>query len=179
MAMISPKTCRAARALINWSQQQLATAANVGISTVKNFETGHSTPTVNNFSAIQSALEDAGVEIISEEHGGPGVLASPLRLRAYIPGEGLYFEAKYADLFLEAPDNYFDLWFKINEAALVVLAGRTIANEGDAKAVARTHNGRLIEALKGYLTKNGVSSPGGGPRTITPEDIYRMIIWPP
>ena len=177
--MISPKTCRAARALINWSQQQLATAANVGISTVKNFETGHSTPTVNNFSAIQSALEDAGVEIISEEHGGPGVLARRLRLRAYIPGEGLYFEAKYADLFLEEPDNDFDLLFKISESALALLAGRTIANEGDAKAVARTHSGTLIRVLKGYLKKNGISSPGGGPRTITPEDIYGMIIWPP
>ncbi len=170
--MIRPETCRAARALINWPQQQLAKAANVGVSTVKNFETGHSTPTANNLSAIQSALEHAGVEFISEEHGGPGVLARRLRLRAYIPGEGLHLEAKYSDLLLEAPDNDFDLWFKISEAALAVLAGRPIANEGDAKAVVRTHNAKLISVLKGYLARNGLSSPGGRPREITPEDIY-------
>ena len=40
---------------------------------MKNFETGHSTPTANNLSAIQSALEHGGVEFISEEQGGPGL----------------------------------------------------------------------------------------------------------
>jgi transcriptional regulator with XRE-family HTH domain len=170
--VISPETCRAARALIDWSQQQVAKAANVGVSTVKNFEAGHSTPTANNLSGIQSALEHAGVEFVSEEHGGPGVLARRLRLRAYIRGEGLHFEVKYTDLRLEAPDNDFDLSFKLNEAALTALGGRPIANEGDAKAVVRTHYRKLISVLKGKLARDRLSCPGGRPREITPEDIY-------
>lgn len=172
--MVSPETCRAARALINWSQQQLAKAANVGVSTVKNFEAGHSTPTANNLHAIQSTLEHAGVEFVSEEQGGPGVLARRLRLRAYIPGEGLHLEAKYADLLLEGPDNDFDLWFKINEAALSVLAGRPVASEADAQAAVRMDIGKLIRVLKGKLARDGLSSPGGKPREITPDDIYAI-----
>jgi transcriptional regulator with XRE-family HTH domain len=170
--MISPEICRAARALVDWSQQQLAMAANVGVSTVKNFEGGRTMPTPNNLGAIRNALEEAGVEFVSEERGGPGVLGRRLRLRAYIPGEGLHLEVKYADLLLEAPDNDFDLWFKIGDAALAALAGRSVVDETDAKAVSRMNNATLVSVLKDKLARNGISSPGGKPREIMPEDIF-------
>ncbi|MGI4942908.1 MAG: hypothetical protein ACRYHQ_20480, partial [Janthinobacterium lividum] len=53
--------------------RQLAEAASVGLSTVKAFEGGSSTPVTNNLAAIQSALEAAGVEFIPENGGGAGV----------------------------------------------------------------------------------------------------------
>jgi transcriptional regulator with XRE-family HTH domain len=180
LVMIDPENCRAARALINWSQQQLAKAANVGVSAVKNFEAGHRMLTPNNLAAIQNALKHAGVEFVSEEQGGPGVLARRLRLRAYIPGEGLHLEVKYIDLLLKEPDNDFDLcfkvsdfdlWFKISDAALATLAGRPIVDEVDAKAVSRMNNAKLIRGLKEKLARDGLSSPGGKPREITPENI--------
>ncbi|AXS39237.1 XRE family transcriptional regulator [Breoghania sp. L-A4] len=68
-----PAQCRAARGLIDWSQAQLAQAASVGLSTVRNFETGRSNPVKNNLNAIRTALETAGVEFISGNGGGPGV----------------------------------------------------------------------------------------------------------
>jgi transcriptional regulator with XRE-family HTH domain len=71
MAEISPATCRAARALLDWSQQQLATAANVGLSTVKGFESSNKSPMRNNLDAIQRALEAAGVTFTNG--GEPGV----------------------------------------------------------------------------------------------------------
>ncbi|WP_459677880.1 helix-turn-helix domain-containing protein [Acidisoma sp. 7E03] len=70
---MSPSQCRAARGLIDWTQKQLAEAASVGLSTVKAFEGGTSTPMANNLKAMQSALEGAGVQFIPENGGGAGV----------------------------------------------------------------------------------------------------------
>lgn len=58
---LTPKHVRAARALLAWSQQDLAKAAGVGASTVADFERGSRTPIANNAQAIRSALEAAGI----------------------------------------------------------------------------------------------------------------------
>ena len=73
MVHLTPATCRAARGLVDWTQQDLAGAARVGPSTVRNFEAGRSVPVENNMMAMRSALEIAGVEFIPENGGGAGV----------------------------------------------------------------------------------------------------------
>ena len=76
--MITPAQCRAARALIDWSQQQLAVAANIGNATIRNFEAGRSEPHNATLDVIRRAFESAGVRFISENGGGAGVrLAKP------------------------------------------------------------------------------------------------------
>jgi transcriptional regulator with XRE-family HTH domain len=70
---MTPAQCRAARALIEFSQAELAAKAKVGESTVRNFEAGRTVPVANNLEAIRRVLETAGVEFIAENGGGPGV----------------------------------------------------------------------------------------------------------
>jgi ribosome-binding protein aMBF1 (putative translation factor) len=70
---MTPAQCRAARALVEFSQTELAAKARVGESTVRNFEASRSVPVTNNLEAIQRVLEAAGVEFIEENGGGAGV----------------------------------------------------------------------------------------------------------
>ena len=61
---LTPKHVRAARALLAWSQQDLAKAAKVATSTVADFERGSRTPVANNAQAIRAALETAGIRFL-------------------------------------------------------------------------------------------------------------------
>jgi transcriptional regulator with XRE-family HTH domain len=74
--MFLPAQCRAARALLDWSQQQLADAARVGIVTVRTFESGQSQPRNSTLDVMQRALEAAGVVFLEPGaliEGGQGV----------------------------------------------------------------------------------------------------------
>jgi transcriptional regulator with XRE-family HTH domain len=62
--MIFPAQSRAARALLNWSQPELAKASGVSVSTIRDFEIGKRTPIGNNLGAIRRALQVAGVEFV-------------------------------------------------------------------------------------------------------------------
>jgi len=64
---MTPEQCRAARAWLNWPQDALAKSANVGVSTVRDFEAGRREPTRNNLAAIQAALEKGGVSFVTNE----------------------------------------------------------------------------------------------------------------
>ena len=73
---------RAARALVGWSAEELAHASALGANTVRRAEAaeGRTSLTTANDRAIRSALENAGIEFISENGGGAGVrLRKPFR----------------------------------------------------------------------------------------------------
>lgn len=61
---MSPEQCRAARAWLNWSQQELAAKAQVSSSTLRDFEAGRRVPIANNLFAIRRALEEAGMQFL-------------------------------------------------------------------------------------------------------------------
>jgi len=59
-----PKQCRAARAWLDWSQEELAAKAKVSLSMVRDFENGRHEPIANNLAAIRAALETAGISFV-------------------------------------------------------------------------------------------------------------------
>jgi len=71
--MITPAQCRAARGILNWTQKQLADEARVGVVTIQQFEAGGVAPRRATLHVIQRAFELAGVALINENGGGPGV----------------------------------------------------------------------------------------------------------
>lgn len=71
--MLTPAQCRAARGLLDWTQQELADEARVGIVTIRQFEGELSDPRRATVEVIKQALSRAGVEFIEENGGGPGV----------------------------------------------------------------------------------------------------------
>lgn len=70
---ISAAQCRAARALLGWSQDQLAAASKVAKATIANFEAGNRTPYPRTQADLVKAMEEAGVEFLSEGEAGAGV----------------------------------------------------------------------------------------------------------
>ena len=58
---IDAKQSRAARELLGWTQAQLAAAATIHVSLVKNFECEYRVGTAANLAAIQRAFKNVGV----------------------------------------------------------------------------------------------------------------------
>jgi transcriptional regulator with XRE-family HTH domain len=81
--IITPGQCRGARAVLEWSQEQLATEAGVNRMTIADFEQGKRSPLRNNLVMIRQAFEQQGITFIDENGGPPGlreprpVIASP------------------------------------------------------------------------------------------------------
>jgi transcriptional regulator with XRE-family HTH domain len=72
--VIEASQLRAARALVDMSQQQLAEKTGLSVQTIKRMEKlGLGRSTVDNVQAIMSALQQAGVIFIPENGEGPGV----------------------------------------------------------------------------------------------------------
>jgi transcriptional regulator with XRE-family HTH domain len=71
--VITTEQCRAARGLLDWSQQELADRAGVGVVTVRQLEGDTHQPRRATLSVIKGCFEAAGVEFLDENGGGPGV----------------------------------------------------------------------------------------------------------
>jgi ribosome-binding protein aMBF1 (putative translation factor) len=72
--MITPRQCRAARALLGWTQAGLAEEANIGIDIVRRFERSESDTRSSGLIAIEKALRRGGVKLLNAEgNEGEGV----------------------------------------------------------------------------------------------------------
>ena len=77
MLKMTPAQCRAARALLDWTQRKLAKMAALGLSTIVDFERDRRAVSESAAAAIRAPLEAAGVEFIDDGSpslgGGSGV----------------------------------------------------------------------------------------------------------
>jgi len=85
---VSTRQVKAARALLDWSQEELALGAGVSLPTIKRLEAtdGPLGGRSETGEKIQRALQGAGIEFIDENGGGPGVrLRKALRAKPKYP----------------------------------------------------------------------------------------------
>lgn len=71
--MLRPEQCRAARALLDWTQEDLAERAGISRSTVRGFENGQHELQRASAAMIRMTLEQAGVILIGADEQGVGV----------------------------------------------------------------------------------------------------------
>jgi len=72
-AVLTPMQCRAARALLDWTQQQLADTARVSRATVRDFELGKHDAHRSTESLILDALRAAGITLARDPDLGTEV----------------------------------------------------------------------------------------------------------
>src|ERR1700722_10130349 len=84
-----PEQTRMARALLNWSLDDLAEVSGVHRNTISNFETSRYAGDPAKVAAIKYALESAGVIFVDENGEGSGV-----RLRRFRVGDVVRFRSQ-------------------------------------------------------------------------------------
>jgi transcriptional regulator with XRE-family HTH domain len=70
---VTPAQIRAARALLDISQQELADLSKVGLRTIVQFERGSTSISASIIQALVLSLEATGIEFIPENGGGAGL----------------------------------------------------------------------------------------------------------
>ena len=73
---ILPEQLRAARALLDWTREDLANVSGITVRTLARIESSQTMPRQATLEALAAALETAGIEFIPENGGGPGVRLS-------------------------------------------------------------------------------------------------------
>jgi ribosome-binding protein aMBF1 (putative translation factor) len=77
LGMLTPEQCRAARAMLGWSREELAKRAQVSTNTVVGFELLGADSKVSTLQKLRRAFIAAGIDLIedgsSSPDGGPGV----------------------------------------------------------------------------------------------------------
>ncbi|MCJ2045590.1 helix-turn-helix transcriptional regulator [Methylobacterium sp. J-078] len=69
---ISSAQCRAARALLGWTREELAGASSVSKMTLADFETDKRKPYDRTLRDIEGALRKAGLAFCFDDEDGPG-----------------------------------------------------------------------------------------------------------
>lgn len=84
--MIIVPQIKAARAMLNFSQQDLADKAGISVATLNNIERGaQKDPKLSTLNSIRNALEAGGIEFLDEASGGYGIRLKPITKKSDKP----------------------------------------------------------------------------------------------
>ena len=156
--MTSVSQIKAARSLLNWNQDVLASAAGLSKPAIANIERGKTIPRLETMNAITKALTDAGVEFIE----GPGV-----KLR----GETLEINI------FEGEEAIFRLWQDINETL----------KEGDERLISGVDETlfdrvagedrfrQVMDQFKSRKLKGRILLKHGDTYFVEPKEHYRWV----
>lgn len=75
--MLNRYQCRAGRALLDWSQRELAERSSLSAGTIRDFETGRRTPTRANLAAMRRVMEAAGISFWNDVAPGARIHLGP------------------------------------------------------------------------------------------------------
>ena len=121
--MLDAKQIRAARALLDWSQDSLAHSSGVARASIKNIENGLTTPRPETMSIIRETLEKAGVEF---------TLDSGVRMKNDVL---TVIEGK--DVYLRLLDNIYHTLKGTKEEALFYCVDDRLSSQEVVEAVIR------------------------------------------
>jgi DNA-binding transcriptional regulator YiaG len=170
--IILPAQIRAGRALLDLSQDQLAEAAQVGVSTLRDFESQRRSTAGDSLPALRRALENAGVVFLSStpDHGPgvalagrwPNIIRKPTRMNPYyqLPFV-IEWRGRQVNVFLsrEPLDDFARASHHLTDSEYVI-----IFEEHKAKileAVARAIDAGRAEEDRLFLVSRDFSRQGG------------------
>ena len=81
----TPAQCRAARALLNWSQEDLVAHSKITKKTIADFERGATHPRPQTLAQIAAAFEAAGIEFLNSEKPGVRLTGTSRRTESTTP----------------------------------------------------------------------------------------------
>ncbi len=150
MGSLTARQIKAARALVDWSQDDLAAASGLSVATVRKLELGHISPRGKTTQMLRQAFENNGLEFI--EPGG--VRHKPEDITIYQGREGAkaFFDDVYQSSkkrrgeivqvwpstgqFSEVIGDYKTFHYERMKAITDVIAVKSIITEGDASQAA-------------------------------------------
>ncbi len=155
--MLDNKQVRAARALLDWSQETLANVSGVARATIKNVENGSTFPRAETSQSLQKAFEDAGVEFL------PG---SGVRIRDRMV---MVFDGKDAGRLLL--DDVYETMRDIGSEVLIAGVNEKRAIEDLDEAFLTAH----IERLNKAKVKERMIICKGDTNFTVPLNCYRCV----
>jgi transcriptional regulator with XRE-family HTH domain len=153
--IIVPAQVRAARALLNWSQEELSRAANVSLTTVRDFEGERRTTDTSAMREIRRAFDNEGVAFVSGgPDGGPGVRFASKRPHIIRQPIMRRFQDLYFGVEWEGREITVSVSFEVMQDL-----GTITGPAGDAtyQKVFADHRGKILDAVTRAIAAGKVS----------------------
>jgi len=144
---------KAARALLNWSQEELAGNASLSVATIRKLELGHISPRHSTTSVIRRAIENAGLEFMDSD----GVRRRHKSVAVYEGTDGIdgFFEDIRRTLGRMGGNAGGDLSIVASPALQSVLGG----NEDYNRRLQEILRANAVAHIKYLISGNGQARP--------------------